>query len=429
MSSLESLLGGALPTGSGISVTQVEAPTGSGDYSPNTGAFTGKDFVFPNGSPAVSSHATTVGRYAYGPDSLAPQAGTSASGSEIVAYEVNHWLGGGGLNFGVIGNPVPEVETSAVQNHSWVGQSETSSSNVEILRRADYAISRDDYVMVVGVNNGADRHLMSSAYNGISVGVSDGSHATGATSIDGAGRARPHLVTPASQTSWATGTVSGAAALLLEAADGAGHGNALNHEVIKALLLNGATKDEADFSATWSRTPTQPLDPVYGAGELNIERSYLNLMAGEEAASASSLVAADGWDFAEASASESRVYHFEVPADVVSTLTATLTWDREVEEFLGTYSSTLANLDVQLFTTTGFALGSLLDESVSTVDNVEHLFSEGLSEGTYALVISSDTGGQDYGFAWSNDFVSIIPEPSVALLTLLGGVFLGRRRR
>jgi hypothetical protein len=56
-------------------------------------------------------------------------------------------------------------------NNSWIGNAGNNTSNI-ILRRADFAIARDDLLMMSGVNNGAGGNvpLMSHTFNGLAVG-------------------------------------------------------------------------------------------------------------------------------------------------------------------------------------------------------------------------------------------------------------------
>ena len=123
-------------------------------------------------------------------------------------------------------------------------------------------------------------------YNGISVGVSDGTHRYGTTTYDGAGRTKPEIVAPggipgsnpATQyTSFATPIVTAAAALLIDAAGS--NAAAKDQLSLKAILLAGADKS---ISANWDQTPTRPIDDVYGAGELDIYQSYFIQQGGQQ---------------------------------------------------------------------------------------------------------------------------------------------------
>jgi hypothetical protein len=261
-------------------------------------------------------------------------------------------------------------------------------------------------VAVVGVNNFETNPvpaLMAHAYNGISVGVPSGNHSRGGTTFDVAGRIKPEIVAPSAfyAVSYSCGTVSGAAALLLQTADGSSAlANARdNSEVIKAVLLAGASK--SPFPG-WTRTPTQPLDLIYGAGQLNIHKSYHLLVAGEHASSSSVTVPDRGWDFATSAASPAR-YYFDVPAGFVLTnFSVILTWNRKVTDLPGggfNPQVSVADMNLRLYTVSGFTPGTELDSSVSTIQNVEHIFAS-LEPGRYALEVTSNSSGTDYALAW-----------------------------
>src|SRR5206468_8999465 len=123
--------------------------------------------------------------------------------------------------------------------------------------------------------------------NGIAVGRSDGQHESGFTTVGNTGptgRVKPDLVAPLGAVSFATPLVSSAATLLVQVASTAplnADPFAAKPQTIKAVLMAGATK--AEFP-TWSHTTTVPLDPVYGAGELNVDNSHRVLTAGRRAA-------------------------------------------------------------------------------------------------------------------------------------------------
>ncbi|MCZ6851944.1 MAG: hypothetical protein O7F17_09910, partial [Planctomycetota bacterium] len=77
-----------IPTGAGVTVGQVEATDGQGDYSPNQGfaEFNGKTFFEMSGATGVSNHATNVARDFYGNTiSIAPGI------SEIYLWHALHW--------------------------------------------------------------------------------------------------------------------------------------------------------------------------------------------------------------------------------------------------------------------------------------------------------------------------------------------------
>jgi hypothetical protein len=423
-------LGDALPTGQGISITQVEAGVSdTGCFQPDTLQFTDQTFNFRTTTPSgVSSHATTVGSYLYGPSSVAPDAGTD--GAAINIWEANDWIS---LSVGRLA-----TESADVANFSWIGTTGSSSADTRITKQFDYTINRDDYVAVVGVDNGngsALPNLLCQSYNAISVGLSSGNHSAGYTTIDGAGRMKPDIVAPAAFTSYAAPMVSSAAALLLQTAKStSGYGNAAHSESIKAILMAGATKTE--FS-DWSHTQTHPLDSTYGAGELNVYRSYAILAGGEQKAGNSQVVSGKGWDFNQTSSSSSeKLYFFDVPTNMtLDEFSAVLTWNCLVNS--SSLTTTLANLDLKLWKASDFTTVSLLDQSISTVDNVELLYLKNLDPGRYAMSVTSDTGSIDYALAWYSGNLILdtpigVPEPSSLLMLLtcvaIGMVLFGRSK-
>jgi hypothetical protein len=56
----------------------------------------------------------------------------------------------------------------------------------------------------------------------------------------------------------------------------------------------------------------------------------------------------------------------------------------------GGLTPSLANLDLHLYAADGFTLGALRDLSISTLDNVEHIYLENLPAGTWAITVDSD---------------------------------------
>ncbi|MFM7138141.1 MAG: PEP-CTERM sorting domain-containing protein [Planctomycetota bacterium] len=438
---LQNRLGGSMPLGIGLSATIVEVPLGTGEYRLNTSdpQLTGKTYQFPSGgNTGVSWHATTVGKYLFGTQSLAPRIGATGDGSTVANYEVSNWVNSGFLNANSSGL-LPSVETRKLVSQSWVGSFGSSANDTLVLNRADYAVQRDGTIATYALNNGSDTtipSLMASTYNGIVVGLSNGNHSRGTTTIDGSGREKPDIVVPTEYTSWATPTVSSSAGLLVQVANTTGGlGNGQRQQVVKSLLMAGATKAGPNLPGdwSWSHSTTQPLDSIYGAGQLNIEQAYDILVAGEFSPSGSSLAAATGWDFGTASSVTLQRYFFDVGS--AGDLTASLNWQRTmsaVDTQPGpgvsySFSGTLANLDLKLYSASSFTLGSLLASSASTIDNTELIWATGLSAGRYALEVSSNTNAIDYGVAWT----VVVPEPGTWVLFAVAatGGFVVRSRR
>jgi len=418
---LQDELGASMPTGQGLSASMIEAPNTSGNYRLNINdtQLSGKSFVFPSGgSTSSSSHATTVGRFFFGSSSLAPRIGRTVDSQSVANYEVNDWLGAGFLRRA--SNQLPNVETRDLQNHSWIGTFGSTEADTEILRRTDYMIQRDNVVATFGLSNSSGDpipSLMASTYNGLVVGKSNGTHSRGTTTIDGTGRTKPDIVVPTNLTSNAAPTVASAAALLIETArNTAGLQNGDRSVVVKATLLAGASREGDHVPFTWSNTPTQPLNSVFGAGQLNIYESYQILTAGQHTPSITSSVGSTGWSLGTASATTDQLYFFDF--DGSGMFSAALTWNRDITPSIGggpfatyTFASSLANLDLALYEASDFELGNMVAQSISSVDNVELIYLSFLSKGRYALGVSSNTTGVDFGLAWQ-----AIPEPGTALL-------------
>lgn len=436
---LQILLGGSMPTGAGISVSQVEAPS-AGNYRPDAAVFPTKNFTYPSGgATGVSSHATTVGKYFYGSSSLAPDIGTSPN--RVTSYEVNGYLSTNFLQTSST-SALPSVEVNDIQNHSWVGSLSTEALNIDAIRRIDYAIQRDDFIGVFGLNNASNTtvpSLMAGAYNGITVGRSDGEHSQGGIALDGGLRTRPDIVVPTTATSWAAPTVGSAAAVLLETARGtAGLTDASRSVVVKSLLMTGATRDEPEFGGAWSHSSSQPLDEVYGAGELNVLNSHGILVEGQNNASSVSTVAATGWDLGSSNSTTPQLYFFDLDQEgYLHEIAASLVWNRDITVIdnqagpLTDYSftPTLANLNLELYSATGFTLGEQLNASLSTVDNVELIVAQNLASGRYAWRVSADTNSVDYGLSWNIEGLTIVPEPSILSMAAFAGLLLIVRKR
>lgn len=419
-------LGGDLPVGASVEVTQVEAPS-SGNYLPQfgtnpivgAGIFAGKSFIDATESAddfATSTHAENVGRYFYSRD---PAFSQTSGVATIRVYLSTDFSGAGFLTGGRGG--APRSDGSQVQNHSWIGD----GSN-DLVRRFDYAIARETapFVACVGLNNGGGSTvpgMLAASFNAISVGRTDGVHSIGGTpaGYDGPGRTKPEIVAPFTATSYATAAVSSSAALLLDVANAdpllAG---ARRPETIKAILLAGATK--AEFPG-WNRTATRPLDSRFGAGELNIDESHRILASGQQPHGGTAPVRATGWDHATGSPSEPRRYRFRVPEDAVAVdLSILLAWNRTITDSapgpLFEPSPSLANLDLFLRRVDSTAgSDALIDSSIGTGNNIEHLFVPVLPAGDYAIEVSADDA-VDFALAWRANIVSEVnPDLSITL--------------
>jgi hypothetical protein len=415
------------PTGASVKVTQVEAAQGSAtQYFINLplSDFTGKTIVDATGGGSTSNHATNVGQNFYGNFGVAPGV------TDVKVYSADNWLNAGFLRTRTAQAPL--VETQKVQNHSWVANFTDGLGNpdtvraLDVIRRLDYVITRDQVVSVVGVNNGTYTTLpqiLANSYNSIAVGVANGNSSTGGSTLDVLSRAKPDLVAPAADffpsVSVATSWVSGAAAQLLQA--GASNANAQRPEVVKALLMAGAVKKPFDLDGltastldNWSHSPTQPLDLRYGAGQLHIDNSLAILWAGEQGPAALSEVSTTGWNHEAITAGGTQTYYFTVPENQVAfTYSLVAAWNRQISFTPGVGMNpatltpqTLANVTVQLYDSVGFLQTTLVDQSVSTIDNVQHLYERALPAGQYKVVVNSNLA-TDYALSWQSNLVTV----------------------
>lgn len=432
----------SIPNGSGVSVLQVETLFGANSYyrpDANDSQYTTITFDYLGvTTPAgVSNHSTRVGRYFYGNTmSLTPGITNVAIMAVDLGSPMSDFLGHLGLNSPYFGNVsdqwVAPANLSAykVQNHAWVYTLSPTIANYEILNRLDYMINRDNVLSVVGVSNGSTPELLlASSYNSLSVGLTTGAHAWATT-----GHQSPQIVAPNTEyaVSFSMGLVSSAGTLLVDAASSS-HLNmpaAQNSVVLRAMLLAGATKSEF---ANWSRaSESRPLDNQFGAGELNIYNSYEILAAGQQTASTNSLVSKTGWAFDSISQGESDYYYFDLTT--ISSLAVSLNWNVEYAPIAGSYSDMqelFSQLDLYLYSADeNFVLDSVyLQRSISS-ENLEYLWLAELGPGRYAIRVDALTvlgdGLIDYGLAWQS---ITVPEPSVAMLLLMGGILIGYTRR
>jgi hypothetical protein len=243
------------------------------------------------------------------------------------------------------------------------------------------------------------------------------------------------------------------------------------HNVIKAVMLNGATHTylgnplmESNGTTPWSRlagkgtTPlpsgttlgqfggNQPnvhpgLDPQLGTGMLNVVSTLANYSAGRQTPG---LVNPVGWDtqtVPTTAAANSIVDAYTINMPVSGLFSATLCWDDFVNStntgagnttVSGTTTFNRANLtdlDLYLFQSNapGTNLLNNVDYSTSDIDNVEYL-SDVLPLGIYQLdVVNAQYAppqATPYGLAWA------VPEPASMSLIAVGSLaMLSRRRR
>jgi hypothetical protein len=305
----------------------------------------------------------------------------------------------------------------SVVNQSFIFGAVTIALQQAVDSAYDNYAAQNNTLFVSGAGNGGPVSPPATCYNGIGVGVSDGSSSFGPTPDNG--RAKPDIVAPGLATSFSTPYVAGAAAVLMQAGlrgDGGGNTNfADDIRTVKALLLNGAVKPVG-----WANNPPSPLDTLYGAGILDVFNSYEQLTGGKHGyivattvstnsphpptGASGTIGALSGWDFNTNSSSSTsdgvNHYYFNVTnglSNAPFTATATLVWNRQLNK------TNINNLDLFLY---GVASSNLIAASTSVVDNVEHIWLPQLPQGRYDLQVlkhggpNTVTSSETYALAW-----------------------------
>lgn len=263
-------------------------------------------------------------------------------------------------------------------------------------------------------------------------------------------------------TSFAAPIVAGGVALLDDAAYGVfpANPNARDARVIKAVLLNSADKtngwNNGQTLVSGVITTTQSLDWATGAGRMNLDRAFdqylpssVGGMAGttDLAGLAGGIVAAIGWDYGQVAQGLPNDYYLPT-LEGGTTFTVTLDWFRD-RTLVGTsvYDDSFDDLDLQIWDVLGGVPNNLIAQSISTYNNVEHLYFTLPDTGDYMIRVNwfqevfdlvSDANQEFYGLAWwgtAAESGPIIPEPSslvligIGLFFWLAGFRLRRSRR
>jgi hypothetical protein len=239
----------------------------------------------------------------------------------------------------------------------------------------------------------------------------DGSLATGADRF-GSSYAAPHV----------TGTLA-----LLHQDAASQHSAARQPEVMKAIILNSAdkiegiigmertvvtTNGEDDWFDTFAHVDSAtPLDREMGAGHLNANRAVQQLRGGKHNPGS---VPAIGWNWAEHNDPFTPDPYTLPDLSEGDYVSATLAWNR----VLALNTSSENNQYEPGDTFTGFDLFDLnlylvrtgegpsqaIASSISTVDNVEHIFARIPSNGSYQILVelNEDLAPEFgfYGLAW-----------------------------
>ncbi len=258
-----------------------------------------------------------------------------------------------------------------------------------------------------------------------------------------------------SGTSFSGPIVAGAGALLQQW--GGHQGMDTSNETMRAVMINSANKVNGVLGMTRTIVDRQdqdwlaseaylaqdvPLDDQMGAGQLDVSRALQQYDAGEQGPGA---VANIGWD-THMAVTEGEFFDYQLgdALGVGDFISATLAWDREVlyldNGIAGVYEPgvdalaglPLDNLDLYLMLNDDTATEQALWSSISTVDNLEHLFWEIQQAGSYKLrvVFTEDItfipgfeATPDYSLAWWAG----VPEPASGGVLGVMLVMIGRR--
>jgi hypothetical protein len=398
---LNARLGVNMPTGAGVSVLHVEGSITEAPYT----------YVAPVHSPIPSPPDSFVATGAYAGKNFtlySESSGNSSFHADGVAsgwYRLTTGLSPGVTNVQCIWNSdfinrvnagtLQGISVDPIQNHSWVLFDPADNSDNTFLRKYDRYLSDNGIIAMVGLANDDTAGVagippgLAPAYHVISVGRSDGLHKTGTTvsPLDGVGRMKPDLVSvggpPDQKTSWSTGAVSGAVTLFWEGlvANHPGVTGAHRAMAAKATAIAGADKSKFPL---WQRASTAtPYDTTWGAGEVDVLRSWEILSGGQ---AGPGTVATHGWQ-AETppNGTSTRTRAFTVPAGKFATFSCALTWNRT---FTGAMlNPSLRNLGLVLRRTS--TPSGTIDQSNSAVDNIEYIHRYHLPAGNYEFDVTN----------------------------------------
>ncbi len=250
------------------------------------------------------------------------------------------------------------------------------------------------------------------------------------------GRCKPDVVAPGTAVTlannnwqsgplWTTGlngtSISSplvAGMIAQEISYGSQHGMNTNPLVIKATIMNSCLKVFDKDSSNWKPRAaimtngvllvTSPLDTNSGAGEVDGLRLYQQYSAGQQPPG---LVNTIGWDTHNIVGVATQVYTVSNSIAASSEMDATLVWFRHVSrtddgDGIIDAEDSFAPEILNNLSLTVMINGSPVAESVSTIDNVQHLHLSGLNSGIVTIAVSQANvpGGrmnEQYGLAWN----------------------------
>lgn len=251
-----------------------------------------------------------------------------------------------------------------------------------------------------------------------------------------------------SGTSYSAPIVAGGIALLKDVARAGLVKNTLDNpdyfdtRTIKSVIMAGS-----DATVGWNNgqnqfnVTTQALDTRTGAGQLDLLGAadvYLGATRGSSTIT-SGIVGASGWNLTSIQRTQNMDFVFDAPFTVASSITVALNWFgvRGFDDSTLGSDIAFANLNLEFWKLNdlgGFA--SMVGASQSTYNNTEFLRLNSLEPGKYGMRVLfpgmiydttySINNTETFALAWST---VPIPEPSTAILSVVGVFFIVRIRR
>ncbi|MFC1676592.1 S8 family serine peptidase [Planctomycetota bacterium] len=312
-------------------------------------------------------------------------------------------------------------------------------------------VEHQDVIVVAGIGNGSNAHdpplYPGAGANMLGVGVVDSVDSNdlaielsrfslaypefSSCGPTGDNRSKPDIVAPGnclaadindvnsyqptgSYSSFSTPIVAGTIGLLVEKAkQSEGLGEAISPYVMKAIVMNSATKLPYWHKGRVEKEDDHviPLDYAQGAGMLNAVGAYKQLVAGVNKPGKSSSV---GWDKNKLRGSEpDNTYRIKIDKANELCFTGTLVWNRHYQSSYPFEPNRASDSDLRLEL---WAVDHndpnndrLIDYSDSYTDNIEHIYCEMDANHTdYELVVTfSDVNDpnalsiEGYGLAWN----------------------------
>jgi len=324
------------------------------------------------------------------------------------------------------------------------GQPAPDNGEASIVKFMDWLATERNVLISFGAGNDSDRiRIPGGAYNHLTVGALS-QDLLGVGNISGRGptadgRSKPDVVAPGTNVhlpgysgddTWGQDT-SGNSYTSISAPFGAGvsalirqygdsQGWTWDPRVTKCVILNSATK-----LSGWTHTDTQPLDNEQGAGRIDALQAIHQYVAGQQGPGS---VNPCGWDLDNVNNLVNNVYTMNEAAQDGYCITASLTWYRYTDYVDNEWVTTrFENLDLYLYRDSD---NTLVAQSISPIDSVEHIYYHVPQTGTYRLEVDL-VGVGDFDESYAVSWYTSVPEPATTALLALGvaGLSLLRRRR